>query len=275
MTGDLSVTALYTAGAWSWAAFPNAELFASVDAARVFRVVNAALAVARFLRLRAAPLAPSLVHRHGAIDHLLAQSGCRDVVELAAGLSRRGATFSTDPAIRYVEVDLPHVVAAKRALLERTREGQAALARTNWSLVGADVTALSLDAVAPPDRSRPLFVIAEGLMMYLGAEAQRALMRSVAARLAAGGGGTFVFDLVPAREQPRPGAVGRMLEWLMKRFTGGKSFVRDTRTRDDVASEARACGFRDVTMVEPAAVARAWGLPLAEAPSQQLLFVAS
>jgi O-methyltransferase involved in polyketide biosynthesis len=268
------MTALYTAGAWAWGAFPNAELFASADTARVFRVVNAALAVARLLRLRAAPLATSLVHRHAAIDHLLRRSACHEVVELATGLSRRGATFSADPTMRYVEVDLPHVIAAKRDLLERTAEGRAAIARANWSLVGADVTTLSLDAVAPPDARRPLFVIAEGLMMYLDAEAQRALMRKVAARLAAGGGGTFVFDLVPASEQPRPGAVGRSLEWLMKRFTGGKSFVRDTRSRADIVAEARACGFRDVEAIEPGAVARSWGLPLADAPSQQLLFTA-
>jgi O-methyltransferase involved in polyketide biosynthesis len=269
------MTALYTAGTWAWGAFPNAELFASADTARVFRFVNAALAVARFLRLRAAPLATSLVHRHAAIDHLLRQSACREVVELATGLSRRGVTFSADPSMRYVEVDLPHVIAAKRDLLERTAEGRAAIARTNWSLVGADVTTLSLDAVAPPAAAHPLFVIAEGLMMYLDAEAQRALMRKVAARLAAGGGGTFVFDLVPASEQPRPGAVGRALEWLMKRFTGGKSFVRDTRSRADIVAEAHACGFRDVATIEPGAVARSWGLPLADAPSQQLLFTAA
>ncbi len=267
------MTALYTAGAWTWGAFPNAELFASADTDRVFRVVNGALAVARFLRLRAAPLATSLVHRHAAIDHLLRRSACREVVELATGLSRRGVTFSADPAMR--EVDLPHVIGAKRDLLARTAEGRAAIERSNWSLVGADVTTLSLDAVAPPDPGRPLFVIAEGLMMYLDAEAQRALMRKVAARLAAGGGGTFVFDLVPASEQPQPGAMGRALEWLMKRFTGGKSFVRDMRSRADIVAEARACGFREVAAIEPGAVARSWGLPLADAPSQQLLFTAA
>lgn len=281
--GDLSVTALYTAGAWSWGALPCADLVADHDTARVFRVVNAALAVARFFRLKAAPLAPSLLHRHAAIDHLV-EAWSRDganarasrrlrVLELAAGLSRRGITFSRDPAITYIEVDQPGVLAKKRALLERTDVGRAALARPNFRLVSGDVTTLALDDVCAPDGA-PLFVIAEGLMMYLDADAQRALCRAVAARLARGGGGRFVFDFVPPSEQPPAGRVGRALEWLMKRFTRGQSFARDTRTRADTASDVIACGFDRVEALDPRDVAHRWNLPHPDAATQQLVFIA-
>ena len=270
--GDLSVTALYTSATWAWGKLANAELLASKDGERVFRVVNFALALARPFFDRLPPLAKSLLHRHAMIDHLLTASRCRHVLELAAGLSRRGITFSEDPTVQYVEVDLPAVVEKKRALLTRSPGGTDALARPNFSLVSADVSAVSLDTVAPPERGVPLFVIAEGLLMYLDAAAQGTLFRTVARRLASGGGGTLVFDLVPPCEQPRPGLIGRILGWLMKRFTGGKGFVRDARTRDDIRAELVASGFSEVEILEPGPVAESWGLPFPSAPTQQVLF---
>jgi O-methyltransferase involved in polyketide biosynthesis len=272
--GDLSVTALYTSAVWAWGKLPNASLLASAEAMRVFRVVNAVLAFARLFFARLPSLAHSLIHRHTMIDHLLTASACPRVLELASGLSRRGLTFSEDPALRYVEIDLPHVVAKTRALRAREAEGRAALDRPNWQIVPGDVATVSLGTVAPSKPGEPLFVIAEGLLMYLDAAAQRTLFRTIATQLRANAGGTFVFDLVPVCEQPRPGLVGRALEWLMKRFTGGKAFVRDPRTRGDIEAELRASGFDDVTLLEPQTVAETWRLPFPNADTQQLVFVA-
>jgi O-methyltransferase involved in polyketide biosynthesis len=269
--GDLSVTALYTSATWSWGRLPNAELLDHAHARRVFHVVNAVLGVTRpFIGLRA-PLYLALIHRHTLIDALLRASGCLRVLELAAGLSRRGVTFTADPRIDYVEVDRPDVVAMKRKLLERTADGRAALARANFHLVAADVLTDSLEAVCPSDGT-PLFVIAEGLLMYLESDAQRSLGRAVASRLAEGGG-TFVFDFVPPHELPPPGGVARGLDWVMKRFTGGQGFARDERTRDAVISDLRGCGFDEVEAIEPSVVARTWNLPHPEVATQQVVFV--
>jgi len=269
---DLSVTALYTSAAWSWGDLPNAHLFDHAHARRVFRVVNAVLGMARPFTGARGPLPVALLHRHTFIDALLRAADARRVLELAAGLSRRGVTFSTDPVVEYVEVDRPDVVAAKRRLLERTDEGRAALGRPNFRLVEADVQTTAMGALAPPN-GHELFVIAEGLLMYLEAEAQRELARDVATRLA-DGGGTFVFDFVPPREQPPPGRVGRGLGWAMKRMTGGHGFARDDRTRVEVKADLVQCGFDRVEAFEPRVVAREWGLPHPDAETQQVVFVA-
>jgi O-methyltransferase involved in polyketide biosynthesis len=269
-TGDLSVTALYTCQTWVWGGFPNSQLFAHADAKRVFDATNAALAVSRLFRRDFAPLRESLVHRHAAIDALLKRSGARQVLELAAGLSRRGATFSEDPDVRYTELDLPAVSRKKRALLERTEEGRAVLARPNFRLVEGDVQDAELETWTEP--GVPLFVIAEGLMMYLQPPQQRGLWERIARVCQRAGQAGFVFDLVPASEQPKPGAVGRALEAAMKSFTGGRSFERDARTRDEIAADVRVAGFDEVVLIEPAAVAEAWSLPFPKARSQQLLF---
>jgi len=268
--GDLSVTALYTSQTWAWGGLSCAPLLETPEARLVFRITNAALFLAGLLRRDLPSLKCSLLQRHAMIDRLIADEAPRQVLELASGLSRRGAAVSQDAALRYTEVDLPHVVARKRVLLERTAEGRAVLERPNLRLVAADVTDAPLaDLVAKGER---LFVIAEGLFMYLSPDVQRRLWAKVR-RLFDATPGTFAFDLVPACEQPQPGAVGRALESLMKRFTGGRSFERDTRTRQDVAVELHEAGFARVEMLEPAELATAWSLPHATAKTQQLLFV--
>src|SRR5438445_7842065 len=165
--GDLSITALYTSAVWTWAGLPCSHLFATPDAKRVFDVTNAALAAANVFRRGHAPLRYALLHRHAMIDELLRASKLRRVIELAAGLSRRGATCTADARVRYVEIDLPEVIAKKRALLERTDEGRVVLARPNFELVAGDVMEVELVA------DEPVFVIAEGLVMYLDAAARR------------------------------------------------------------------------------------------------------
>jgi O-methyltransferase involved in polyketide biosynthesis len=269
--GDLGVTALYTSAAWSWGGLPNAELLEHPRARGVFRAVNGTLALTRPFARGGAPLRVALLHRHALIDALLRASGARAVVELAAGLSRRGVSFTEDAALTYVEVDRAAMIETKRELLSRTSAGRAALARPNLALVEADVLEKPFDELAP--EGSPLFVIAEGLLMYLDAQAQRALARAIARRLARGGG-TFVFDYVPPCEQPPPGAVGRGLEWLMKRFTKGQAFAKDTRTRDEVIADLRGAGFDRVEAIEPRAVAHEMGLPYPDAATQQVVFVA-
>jgi O-methyltransferase involved in polyketide biosynthesis len=109
------------------------------------------------------------------IDHLLRESGDRHVIELAAGLSRRGAAATIDPKVQYTELDLPRVVQHKRELLQRSDEGRAVLARPGLRLVEADVETVGLEPFV--HRGEPVFVIAEGLMMYLAADARRHVFR--------------------------------------------------------------------------------------------------
>jgi O-methyltransferase involved in polyketide biosynthesis len=210
----------------------------------------------------------ALLHRHTMIDHLLRESGCKRVLELASGLSRRGAAFSD--MLDYTEIDLPPVIDRKRALLERTDEGKAVLARLH--LVGADVETADLAAQVKPE---PLFVIAEGLMMYLTAPARQKLFARIRELGSIAGELRFVFDLVPTSEEPEPGAVGRALEVVMKKFTGGRTFERDARTRNDVLGELGAAGFVDARAIAASDVADAWHLPHPAHKTTMVVFTAA
>ncbi len=262
--GDLSVTALYTSGVWTWAGFPRAELYASEDSQRVFGATEFVMRIASWFK-GGPSLKHSLVQRHFTIDHLTEASAPEAVVELAAGLSRRGATLCE--RVPYTEVDLPAVIARKEALLRRTDAGLAVLNDPRLTRIAADVTDLDL---APLVRGRTT-IVAEGLLMYLEADAQRSLWKRIADVL---GEGAFVFDLVPASEQPRAGWIGRVLGWLMRRFTGGRGFVVDERSREDVRDELIAAGFDTVRWVEPADLAES-GMPHLDQTTQTLVFECS
>lgn len=245
---DLSVTAKYTSATWAWGKLPNADLLVTPDAERVFRTVNGALGMTRAFT-GAPDLRASLLERHRILDELVVESGCKNILELAAGLSRRGITMTEDASVRYTEVDLPDVVDAKRAILEKSERGRNALARDNFAIEEGDVASIDLEAFFS-DSKDPLFVIAEGLLMYLDQTAQNKLFHAVSSRLRKHGG-CFAFDLVPTSEQKKPGVVGNALGGAMKIFTKGATFVRDTRTRLDIQSELRAHAFDSVELIDP------------------------
>jgi O-methyltransferase involved in polyketide biosynthesis len=271
--GDLSVTALYTAGVWAWAELPAAELLAHDDSRRVFAATSAALAVAGALRKRGPSLKHSLVQRHVMIDRVVEASRARHVLELAAGLSARGLRFTEDPGLEYVEVDRPIVVARKRALLDRSEAGKRALQRPNLRFLARDVEEAPLAELAPGASPSPLAVVAEGLLMYLDAAAQQRFFARVRA-LFVDRPGVFVFDFVPPSEQPAPGIAGRALGALMRKATRGADFARDPRGRDAVAADLRAAGFADVALYEPHDAPADWQVPHLGELTQQLVFVA-
>jgi len=269
---DLSVTALYTSQVWAWGGLSHAHLFASSDAKRVFDTTNAALAAARIFNRTLAPMRHSLLHRHTMIDHLMRASGYRQVIELAAGLSRRGAAATSDTRVRYTELDLPPVVERKRDLLQRTDGGRAVLGRPGLRLIEGDVEAVALEPFVRP--GEPVFVIAEGLMMYLAADARHRLFTKVSQLAAITGELRFVFDLTPTCEEPEPGVVGRVLEAAMKRSTGGRGFERDALTRDDIMTALRGAGFDDSEAVASGDLAHGWNLPEPDRRPHVVLFVA-
>lgn len=94
--------------------------------------------------------------------------------------------------------------------------------------------------------------------MYLEGPARRALFGRVRAL---GDDVRFVFDLTPSDEEPTPGRAGKLLEAAMKRFTGGKSFERDARSRAQIVDELRDAGFAVAEAIAATDVAKEWSLP--------------
>lgn len=266
----VSLTARYTAGVWAASGFPEAWRFVDREVRDVYRVTDAVIRFAQRLVPAVPSLRAALVHRRALIDRWILDDQPPLVLDLAAGLSPRGAWLS-GLGIPVVEVDFPSVIAHKERMLAASDGGAAVLSRPAYRRVGADLLGVSLGDVAAP--APGAFVIAEGLLVYLEPGQQRALFAEVARWLAAGG--TFCFDLVPAAEHPDAGWVGRALGTLMKWFTRGAEMKRDARDRASILAELRAAGFDRAEAVAPMTVAAALDLPLAHEPSAQLVFRAT
>ncbi|KOS16719.1 Tetracenomycin polyketide synthesis O-methyltransferase TcmP [Escovopsis weberi] len=102
------------------------------------------------------------------------------VLHLACGLDTRALRVSPlGPGVRWIDVDVPEVVALRRRLLssEPASGGE-------YHLLAASVLDLALLQGIPDDR--PTLIVAEGLLLYLSREGVLDLMQRLAARFPSG-----------------------------------------------------------------------------------------
>lgn len=263
---NIPVSAMYTSATWSWGKLPCAELVLPEGAKLLFRVVNAYMRFYRWLNPQKFSLQHTLLHRHTAINQLLKNAGCAQVIEIAAGFSPRGSMVSADPAIQYFEVDMPEVVAHKRAQLQTTSEGAKVLARDNFSLRAGDVTELDF-LQFPQQRS---FVITEGLMMYFKRDEQLRIWRNIAQHIARCGG-EYVFDYIPLDDEPPRSFIGEKLSRLRLRWQK-QTYAYDERTRLQIADDLRLAGFNHVEIYSSASIASEWKLPAGNVPTRVIIY---
>jgi O-methyltransferase involved in polyketide biosynthesis len=261
---DIPPSALYTAATWHWGNIAGADLVTPSNAGSVFRVVNACSSLYRVVNPGWHSLRHTLLHRHIGIDHLLRQANCPQVIEIAAGFSPRGSSWSGQSLTHYFEVDMPAVIAAKRRLLEGTVAGKQVLCRENFALLEGDACAMDWTGF-PLRRS---FIITEGLMMYFDRSDQMRIWKDMAAFLRRGGG-EYVFDYLPVPDQPSRSLAGRLLSRMRGRR---RTFPCDGRSRDEIAADLKEAGFGHVEMHSSAQFARAWNLPHAGVHTRVILY---
>src|SRR3569833_4125561 len=114
--------------------------------------------------------APIFEVRYKSIAARLRASGIEQVLERASGLSLRGlAMTQADPALTYIDTDLPALTAEKEALVGRLR-AQHRLSDGGRYLLRA-ANAVELDelwaATELLKRDRPLAIVSEGLLQNL------------------------------------------------------------------------------------------------------------
>jgi O-methyltransferase involved in polyketide biosynthesis len=200
-----------------------------------------------------------LAQRHLAIEHALEAHRPDAIVELGAGLSRRGVTWALDRGVRYVEVDLPHMVEAKRAHIPSELAARA----------GDRLRHESHDVLAPEfaDRLRAMIgdarrpaIVAEGLLGYFPRGERFALSRAIAAALA-GRDGIFLCDLRSREGSARVEVAGRVLKACIKLVTRGRGAAEDFRDAADVRAFFADAGFASVEPIDLREVPRAPRVP--------------
>jgi O-methyltransferase involved in polyketide biosynthesis len=164
--------------------------------------------------------APMFEARYKSLTQLIHQSGAPQVLELASGYSLRGVDLTRGHAVRYVETDLPAVVAAKRSLLDDIRQQHGIPPSPRHAVTAAN--ALDFDqvraAAAVLDRGQPVAVLCEGLIMYLSKTETEQLATNIHRLIGEFAGGVWITpdfnfrvearDLPPERVRLREAIMG-------------------------------------------------------------------
>ncbi|TWV33917.1 class I SAM-dependent methyltransferase [Streptomyces misionensis] len=133
-------------------------------------------------------------------DHLLrsAHLGARQVVLLGAGLDSRAYRLDWPPGCAVYEVDTPEVLAFKQSVLDRVRATPVTERRPLAADLRHDWAGALQDAGFDP--GAPTAWLAEGLLLYLPAAAERRLVATVD-RLSAAGS-TLAYEIKEIAESP-------------------------------------------------------------------------
>ncbi|KAI1314112.1 S-adenosyl-L-methionine-dependent methyltransferase [Xylaria venustula] len=135
------------------------------------------------------------------------------VLHLACGLDSRNQRVSWGPDVRWIDIDLPEVVALRGRVLPTSLPGQ------DYRLVAADITGDAWLKETPTDR--PVLVVMEGLLSYLPPEDATAVLKRLVDVLKEG---ELHFDCMNAKvlsatRKDRKGAVnqtGSEFKWAVE-----------------------------------------------------------
>ncbi len=134
----------------------------------LYRLVDAETPIGQHIEENPTVLAPAalqVVARYKAVDHLLATSGCTQIVELASGLLTRGMSLSNDSSVTFIESDLPGMIARKKELATRLVGSRPNL---HFESINAAAVPSQLPlAAAHLPAGSSIAVLCEGLLQYL------------------------------------------------------------------------------------------------------------
>lgn len=268
----IAPTAHYTAYVWKRLGLPYADLFATREGAALFWGFRAAGEWMAVVSPRVPSMTQYLALRHRLIDARLAALRPDRVVEIGAGLSRRGITWALDHGVDYLEVDLPHMIEAKRERLLAAGPRVRSAVETRLTLAAHDVLAPSFGdwlSGALAGAARPV-VIAEGLLGYFPLPERLAVARAVRQGLSSAGGGSFLCDLRSREGGSAVRVAARVLRAGIRLVTRGRG------AREDFTSpEAIQTFFREAEFGAADPVPRSLVPDLAGVPSPMRVWEAS
>jgi O-methyltransferase involved in polyketide biosynthesis len=228
-------TAHYTAYAWHRLRLPYAEHFVTARGRRLYWLFRGSVEWIALATSRSPLLVDVLSYRHRTIDAQLSAIRPDVVVEIGAGLSRRGTWAVLDAGVeRYLEIDLPHMVAAKTERLAPLHDR-----------LGDRLRVEAHDILDPRfgewlasalRGARSAVVIAEGVLGYFDLAERERIVRAVIEGLRSAQRGVFLCDL---RDRDRMASVGYavpVLRAAVRLVTRGRGLREDFETSDAIGA---------------------------------------
>ena len=131
--------------------------------------------------------------RARSLDEALRHLGATSILEIAAGLSFRGLALAARENVAYVDTDLPELASTKADLVAQLHPAPLVGSLRVQSLDALDADAFRRTVHDMPDR--PMAIVHEGLLMYLGGEEKVRLAASVREALLERGGAWITADV--------------------------------------------------------------------------------
>lgn len=239
-------TAHVTAYAWYQLGLPYSHLFATREGAAMYWTFRGATEPA-IRAFKFPSLLDYLEFRHRMLDAQLDAMAPDRIIELGAGLSHRGVTWALDRGVRYTEIDLPHMSAAKRGMFEQ------APGRVRLALRGDMLELRSTNILAPgfadelaqliEGAERPV-VISEGMIDYFELKDRETLLHNIASGFRkAGVLGHYLTDLQRGDRERKVGPAAKVLRQAIKLATMGKGPARPFRNLEHVDRVFALAGF--------------------------------
>lgn len=252
-TSSISFTAHYTGYVWHHYGL-SGEQFVTAQGKTYYTLLRPFECAAR--RLLGTDIKTTLLQRHYLIDRELEQLIARhpdlQIVELACGLSPRGHRFTQrHPGIRYIETDLPGMVARKHPLL-------AGLGSLNerHKVVTCNIldrnTPDSLEQVIARecDAQRPLAIITEGLVNYFDLDTISPVWQRLATLLHDFPVGVYLTDVYPEVEGHRFAGIIKASNRLLRTASRSR-FMLHFSGDPQMQAHFLQQGFRQVTVFNP------------------------
>ena len=244
-------TAHVTAYAWYQLGMPYAHLFVTREGAAMYWAFAGTFGALGKALFKLPSLVEYLEFRHRMIEAQLELLEPDRVIEMGAGLSRRGITWVLDRGVRYTEIDLPHMSEAKRRMLDDApgrvrralREGELELRSTNILAPGfADELAELLAGAQRP------VVISEGMLDYFDLDDRQKLLENLAKGFRKAGdktgvGGHYLTDLQRGDRERKVGPAAMVLRQAIKLATGGQGPAKPFRDLEHVDRVFALAGF--------------------------------
>jgi O-methyltransferase involved in polyketide biosynthesis len=231
---------------------PYAELFATARGRRLFWTFRLAGEWVAMALPRVPNMQQYLEMRHRGIDWALSEYDADRVVEIGAGLSRRGLTWAADRGVDYHEVDLPHMVDAKQdALSSRAPKSLVERAKTKLRHSAIDVLSTTFSEFLRDElrRGTRRVVIAEGLLGYFDLEERERIVRAVATALKEAGGGIFLCDLRAGEGGSSVTVAAKILRGAIWLVTRGRGARQDFSSTAAVREFLQNAGFTKAELV--------------------------
>lgn len=164
-------------------------------------------------------IAPQFEARYKLVNRLLDKTGINQILEAASGLSPRGLAMTANPAIEYIEVDLPNIISQKKMIAATILGGRP---RSNLHLEAGDALDLAglKAATSSFDPDKPIAVVNEGLLRYLSFDQKAAYAKNVLSLLNRYGGVWITPDITLRETMEREDVVAKGNNARIKTVTG-------------------------------------------------------